>query len=104
MRTAGIVNALTIIPMLMPPAWAQAAHTALGLGELPGKPIVIYLIRGMCALYGGLLLLLANDVHRYHRLIKFQAVATCRSILAARVTERSSRSFGPSPLRVRTDS
>ena len=89
LRTAGIVSALAIIPMLMPPAWAQAAHTALGLGELPGKPIVVYLVRGMsamCALYGGLLLLLASDVHHYHRLITFQAVAilavaTCWSIL-----------------------
>ena len=84
LRTAGIVSALAIIPMLMPPAWAQAAHTALGLGELPGKPIVVYLVRGMsamCAIYGGLLLLLASDVHHYHRLITFQAVATYGSIL-----------------------
>ena len=36
----------------------------------------------MCALYGGLLLLLlAGDVHRYRRVITFQAVATYWSIL-----------------------
>lgn len=64
--------------MLMPIAWAQSGHAAIGLGELPGEPIVKYLVRGMssmCALYGGLLLLLANDVHRYRRIITYQAVA-----------------------------
>ena len=73
----------------MPTPWAQAAHAAIGLGELPREPIVVYLVRGMsamCALYGGLLLLLAGDVHRYRRVITFQAVAilclaTCGSIL-----------------------
>ena len=40
----------------------------------------------MCTLYGGLLLLLAGDVHLYRRVITFQAVAiltmaTCGSIL-----------------------
>ena len=75
LRTAGAVCALAIVPMLMPTAWAQAAHAAIGLGELPGKPIVVYLVRGMsamCALYGGLLLLLAGDVHRYRRVITFR--------------------------------
>ncbi len=78
LRTAGAVCALAIVPMLMPTAWAQAAHAAIGLGELPGEPIVMYLVRGMsamCALYGGLLLLLAGDVHLYRRVITFQAVA-----------------------------
>ena len=77
LRTAGTVCALAIVPMLMPTAWAQAAHAAIGLGELPGQPIVVYLVRGMsamCALYVGLLLL-AGDVHRYRRVITFQAVA-----------------------------
>ena len=74
LRTAGAVCALAIVPMLMPTAWAQAAHAAIGLGELPGKPIVVYLVRGMsamCALYGGLLLL-SGDVHRYRRVITFR--------------------------------
>jgi len=49
-----------------------SCNAAIGLGELPGKPIVVYLVRGMsamCALYGGLLLVLAGDVHRYRRVI-----------------------------------
>ena len=89
LRGAGIVCVLAIVPMLMPIAWAQAAHAAIGLGELPGEPIVEYLVRGMsamCALYGGLLLLLATDAHRYRRVITYQAIAiltaaTCGTIL-----------------------
>ena len=89
LRGAGVVCVLAIAPMLMPIAWAQSAHAAIGLGELPEEPIVEYLVRGMsamCALYGGLLLLLATDVHRYRRVITFQAgailtAATCGTIL-----------------------
>ena len=39
LRTAVAVCALAIVPMLMPTAWVQAAHAAIGLGELPGEPI-----------------------------------------------------------------
>ena len=89
LRAAGVVCTLAIVPMLMPTAWAQGAHAAIGLGNLPVEPIVEYLVRGMsamCALYGGLLLLLAGDVHRYRRVITYQAVAiltaaTCATIL-----------------------
>ena len=89
LRGAGVVCTLAIVPMLRPIAWAQSAHAAIGLGELPVDPIVEYLVRGMsamCALYGGLLLLLANDVHRYRRVITYQAIAiltiaTCGTII-----------------------
>ncbi len=89
LRGAGVVCTLAILPMLMPIAWAQSAHAAIGLGELPVEPIVEYLVRGMsamCALYGGLLLLLANNVHRYRRVITYQAIAiltiaTCGTII-----------------------
>ena len=93
LRAAGGVCALAIVPMLMPTAWAQGAHAAIGLGDLPGEPIVEYLVRGMsamCALYGGLLILLASDVYRYHRVITYQAVAiltaaTCGTLLMFRL-------------------
>ena len=95
LRGAGVVCALAIVPMLMPIAWAQSGHAAIGLGKLPGEPIVEYLVRGMsamCALYGGLLLLLATDVHRYRRVITYQAVAiltaaTCGTIIMYRLPE-----------------
>ena len=89
LRGVGAVCVLAIIPALMPIAWAQSGQATIGLGELPGEPIVEYLVRGMsamCALYGGLLLLLSSDVHRYRRVITYQAIAiltaaTCGTIL-----------------------
>ena len=54
-------------------------HEWLGMGTLPDKPVVEYLARStsaLCALYGGLLLLLATDVHRYAAVIKYQAIVT----------------------------
>ena len=36
LRAAGVVCTLAIVPMLMPTAWAQGAHAAIGLGNLPG--------------------------------------------------------------------
>jgi uncharacterized membrane protein len=68
---------LAILAVLMPWRWMGRIHEALGMGELPDKPIVEYLARstsGLCALYGGLLLLLATDVRRYERIIRFHAV------------------------------
>ena len=47
---AGFVCALAVLPMLMPIAWAQPAHAANGLGELPGEPVVEYLVRGISAM------------------------------------------------------
>ena len=95
LRGAGVVCGLAIVPMLMPIAWAQSGHAAIGFGELPGEPIVEYLVRGMsamCALYGGLLLLLATDAHRYRRVITYQAIAiltaaTCGTIIMYRLPE-----------------
>jgi len=93
LRVAGVVCALAVVPMLMPITWVQTAHAAIALGELPDEPIVEYLVRSisaMCGLYGGLLLLLASNVHRYRRVITYQAVAiliapTCGMILMYRL-------------------
>ena len=37
--SVGVICTLAITRMLIPIAWAQSAHTAIGLGELPGEPI-----------------------------------------------------------------
>jgi hypothetical protein len=69
--------ALAIFPLVMPRSWMGGVHEWLGLGLLPDKPIVEYLARyasAFSAFYGFLLLLLATDVHRYARVITFQAV------------------------------
>ena len=61
--------------------------------EILDEPIVEYLTRGMsgmCTLYGGLLLLLASNVHRCHQIIMYQAVgilvvAACATMLMYRL-------------------
>ena len=54
-------------------------HSWLGLGDLPGVPIVGYLTRSLAALYalrGALVLFISFDVARYAALITFMAVTT----------------------------
>ena len=74
----GGVSVIAIFPFVMPWRWMGVVHEWLGMGALPDKPVVEYLARStsaLCALYGGLLLVLASDVRRYARVIRFQAIA-----------------------------
>ena len=69
---------LAVVAVVMPQGWMGVVHEWLGMGTLPDAPIVDYLARStsaLCALYGGLLLVLATDVRRYARVITCQAVA-----------------------------
>ena len=79
LRSFGGVSALAMFAVVMPRGWMGVVHEWLGMGTLPDAPIVEYLARStsaLCALYGGLLLLLATDVRRYARVITYQAVMT----------------------------
>ncbi len=79
LRLFGGTSAFAIFPFFMPQDWMAATHRWLGMGALPDPPIVEYLARatsGLCAFYGGLLLLLAMNVRRFARIITYQAVVT----------------------------
>jgi hypothetical protein len=74
----GGVSVIATFPFVMPWSWMGVVHEWLGMGALPDKPVVEYLARStsaMCALYGGVLLILATDVRRYAAVIRFQAIA-----------------------------
>ena len=78
LRLAGAVCLLALIPWLMPRDWIAHTHKVIGLGTFPQEPIAEYLARfssALCAFYGGLLVLLSNDVYRFARIITYQAVA-----------------------------
>src|SRR5439155_12130024 len=78
LRVFGGVSVVAVFPFVMPWPWMGIVHEWLGMGALPDKPVVDYLARStsaLCALYGGLLLVLAMDVRRYASLIRFQAMA-----------------------------
>lgn len=55
----------------MPYSWMDAVHQWLGMGRLPGEPIVGYLARstsGFYAMFGGLMWVVSLDLQR-HRLV-----------------------------------
>jgi hypothetical protein len=72
LRACAALLLLALVPVVMPFAWMDAVHRAMGLGELPDVPIVGYLTRSASALYamhGGLVLFLSFDVRRYRPVI-----------------------------------
>ena len=77
LRIFGGTCLLAVFAFAMPQSWMAAVHQWLGMGVLPDKPVVEYLARTTSALfafYGGLLLVLALDVRRYARVIRYQAI------------------------------
>jgi hypothetical protein len=79
LRWFGGVSVIAAFPFVMPWRWMTAVHEWLGMGSLEHQPVVEYLARStsaLCALFGGLLLILAQDVRRYARPITYSAVAT----------------------------
>lgn len=77
LRAVGSVSLLAVFAVVMPYAWMNAIHQGLGMGELPGAPIVGYLARslsGFYALLGGLLWVLSFDVVRYRTVLRYLGV------------------------------
>jgi hypothetical protein len=78
LRILGGICVLAVVPLFMPRSWLEAGHQSLGLGQFPAAPIAEYLARSvsaLCVFYGGLLLVLAQDVRRFLSIIKYQAIA-----------------------------
>jgi hypothetical protein len=77
LRIGGLVTLSALGAVVMPHAWMDAIHRALGLGDLPETPIVGYLTRslsGMYAMHGALLLFLSCNVRRYLPAIRLMAL------------------------------
>jgi hypothetical protein len=78
LRLSAAILLLALLATVMPHAWMSAVHRQMGLGELPGMPIIGYLTRSLSAMYalhGALLLFLSFDVRRYLPLVRFLAAA-----------------------------
>ena len=76
LRASGVVMLVALGAVVMPFEWMNLVHQKLGLGKLPGAPIVDYLTRSASALYavhGALLIFAASDVRRYLPLVRFLA-------------------------------
>ncbi len=77
LRVAGSVELLAFIAMVMPRAWMETAHTGLGLGEMPGGPIIMFMIRQSSYVYGmhGVAMwILAGNLERFRPLVIFNGV------------------------------
>ncbi|MBN1515500.1 hypothetical protein JXA32_02915 [Candidatus Sumerlaeota bacterium] len=77
LRCIAAMLLLAVFPVFFPYAWMDAIHRAMGMGALPGEPIVGYLSRSLSAFYamhGALYWFLSNDVRRYRAAIRFLAI------------------------------
>jgi hypothetical protein len=77
LRISAVVPLTALVPAVMPFAWMQDIHRSLGMGELPGGPIVGYLTRSLSAMYamhGALLCFVSWNVRRFLPLVKCLAV------------------------------
>ncbi len=71
LRVIGTAALLALPCALMPFTWMDEIHRGLGMGQLPGGPIVGYLARSTSlfyALFGGLFWVLSFDL-RQHRTV-----------------------------------
>ena len=78
LRLTGATEILAFISVVMPRSWMEVSHSWLGLGEMPGGPLIMFMIRQASYAYGmhGVSLwLMATDVRRYQPLIVFNAIS-----------------------------
>ena len=78
LRLAGAVEMLAFFSVVMPRSWMEIAHAWLGLGEMPGGPIIMFMIRQASFTYGlhGLSLwVIASNVERFRTLVIFNGIA-----------------------------
>ncbi len=79
LRIVAATSITAIVPAVMPLAWMDAVHRALGMGPLPEGPVVEYLARslsGFYAVHGILLWILVGDIHRYGPVLTVFLVTT----------------------------
>ena len=78
LRLAGSVEILAFIAVIMPRSWMEVAHAWLGMGEMPGGPLIMFMIRQASYTYGmhGISLwVLASDVVRFRTLVLLNSIA-----------------------------
>jgi hypothetical protein len=78
LRLAGTFELLAFFAVIMPRTWMEIAHSWLGLGEMPGGPILMFMIRQASYTYGmhGLSLwVLSLNVDRFRPLIVLNGIS-----------------------------
>ena len=78
LRLAGSVEILAFIAVVMPRSWMETAHAWLGLGDMPGGPLIMFMIRQASYTYGmhGISLwVIASNVERFRLLVLLNGIA-----------------------------
>ena len=78
LRLMGSVEILAFIAVFMPRSWMEVSHTWLGMGEMVGGPLIMFMIRQASFTYGmhGISLwVLASDVTRFRTLVILNGIA-----------------------------
>lgn len=71
LRLAGALEILAFVAVVLPRSWMEMSHAWLALGDMPGGPITMFMIRQASYAYGmhGISLwVLASDVARFRPL------------------------------------
>ena len=77
LRVGGTVEIFAFVAVVMPRSWMEVSHAWLGLGELPGGPVIMYMIRQASYVYGMhaiSLFWIASDVDRFRPLVILNGV------------------------------
>jgi hypothetical protein len=78
LRLTGSVEILAFLAVVMPRSLMETSHAWLGLGVMPGGPIIMFMIRQASYTYGlhGISLwVLATDVDRFRPLLILNGIA-----------------------------
>lgn len=77
LRAAGTFEILAFIAVVMPRSWMEVSHAWLGMGVMPGGPIIMFMIRQASYTYGmhGISLwVLSLDVNRFRPLVLLNGI------------------------------
>jgi hypothetical protein len=88
LRLMGTSSLFALIFVAAPYTWMESIHSALGMGQLPDKPVVGYLARSVSAFYaltGGLFWVVSFDLGRHRRVLIYlgAAIASLGLVLLA---------------------
>lgn len=78
LRFVGAIEVLAFLAVVMPRSWMEVSHAWLGLGEMPGGAITMFMIRQASYTYGmhGISLwILASDIRRFRPLIMLNGIS-----------------------------
>lgn len=78
LRISGVTEILAFFAVVMPRSWMEISHQWLGMGEMAGGGLLMFMIRQASYTYGmhGIsLVVIASDVVRFRKLVILNGIA-----------------------------